>query len=54
MIIQRQADLDGNTRKEYISTKQGAAPPGWKCVAVCGYHEEPRENNRNNYNSENE
>lgn len=26
-------------RKEYISTKQGSAPKGWKCIAVCGYHE---------------
>ena len=38
MIIQRLSDLDGDTRREYIDTKQGAAPPGWKCVAVCGYH----------------
>ena len=26
-------------RKEYISKTQGSSPPGWKCVAVCGYHE---------------
>lgn len=26
-------------RQEYISKKQGAAPAGWKCIAVCGYHE---------------
>jgi hypothetical protein len=41
MIIQRigQWDDDTSNRKEYISTRQGAAPPGWKCVGVCGYHE---------------
>ena len=27
------------SRKEYISTHQGAAPIGWRCVGVCGYHE---------------
>lgn len=26
-------------RKEYLSKKQGAAPPGWTCVGVCGFHE---------------
>lgn len=26
--------------REYISRKQGSAPRGWVCVAVCGYHEE--------------
>jgi hypothetical protein len=30
---------DTSNRREYISTKQGSAPPGWRCVAVCGYHE---------------
>ena len=39
MIIQRPADWTGETRREYIGTKQGAAPPGWICVGVCGYHE---------------
>lgn len=29
----------GETRREYISTKQGSAPAGWFCVGVCGYHE---------------
>lgn len=43
MIIQRNDDWDGKNRREYISTKQGSAPYGWKCVAVCGYHEKPRE-----------
>ena len=43
MIIQRNGDLDGKDRREYISTTQGAAPPGWKCVGVCGFHEKPRE-----------
>ena len=39
MIIQRKCDWTGETRKEHISTKQGAAPEGWVCVGVCGYHE---------------
>lgn len=43
MIIQRNDDWDGKHRREYISTTQGAAPYGWKCVGVCGYHEKPRE-----------
>lgn len=43
MIIQRKADLTGESRREYIDTKQGAVPEGWKCVGVCGYHEKPRE-----------
>lgn len=30
-------------RKEYISTRQGAAPNGYRCVGVCGFHETPRE-----------
>ena len=34
---------DGGTRKEYISTRQGEAPEGWRCVGVCGYHDKPRE-----------
>lgn len=42
MIIQRPADWEGKTRREYISTTQGAAPSGWVCVAVCGYHEAPK------------
>lgn len=29
-----------HTRTEYINSKQGSAPRGWKCVCVCGYHEE--------------
>ena len=45
MIIQPigQFDDDTSNRKEYISQHQGAAPPGYKCVGVCGYHEKPRE-----------
>lgn len=41
MIIERNGgwDISPEGRKEYISTKQGSAPQGWKCVAVCGYHE---------------
>ena len=38
MIIQRRSDKTGETRREYISKRQGSAPAGWKCVAVCGYH----------------
>lgn len=44
MIVQYPADKDGSySRKEYISTVQGSAPPGYVCVGVCGYHEKPRE-----------
>ena len=32
-------DKSPNNRKEYISTHQGSAPKGYRCVAVCGYHE---------------
>lgn len=39
MIIQRENDQSGKTRKEYISRRQGSAPPGWKCIGVCGFHE---------------
>ena len=41
MIIQRPGYVNWGTetRREYISTKQGSAPPGWVCVAVCGYHD---------------
>ena len=38
MIVQRKTDWTGETRREYISARQGSAPPGWKCVGVCGYH----------------
>ncbi len=30
---------DYSTRTEYISRRQGAAPAGYICVAVVGYHE---------------
>lgn len=44
MIIERIIyDPESKTRREYISPKQGSAPAGWKCVAVCGYHEAPNE-----------
>ena len=41
MIIQRPAYVafGTETRRLYISTRQGSAPAGWVCVAVCGYHE---------------
>lgn len=29
-------------RKEYVSPHQGAAPAGWKCIAVMGYSETPK------------
>lgn len=34
---------DDTGRKEYISTVQGSAPKGYRCVAVCGFHEKPRQ-----------
>lgn len=40
MIIQK--GEDESTRKEYLSKHQGSAPAGWKCVGVCGYHEEAK------------
>lgn len=43
MIIERKTDWEGKDRREYISTTQGAAPPGWRCVCVCGYHEKVKE-----------
>lgn len=43
MIIQRPGDWEGITRKKYLSTRQGSAPEGWKCIAVCGYHETGKE-----------
>lgn len=44
MIVQRCYDWTGETRREYISTRQGTAPQGWMCVAVCGYHEKENSN----------
>lgn len=41
MIIQHECDHRGDTRREYISKKQGSAPRGWKVIAVCGSHEVP-------------
>lgn len=43
MIIQRRVDWTGETRREYISRRQGSAPEGWICVGVCGYHEVVKE-----------
>lgn len=37
---------DKSTRKEYISSKQGAAPDGWICLGVCGFHEAAKTNKR--------
>jgi hypothetical protein len=42
MIIQRRYDRAGETRREYISTRQDTAPQGWVCIGVCGYHEKER------------
>lgn len=47
MIIQRISDLTGETRKEYISRHQSYAPPGWKCVGVCGFHEKQTKTKEN-------
>lgn len=54
MIIERLCgwDISPEGRREYISTKQGAAPDGWRCVAVCGYHEEPRKEKDNAENED--
>ena len=42
MIIE--PDAGGiDRRREYISTRQGEAPDGWRCVGVCGFHDKPRE-----------
>ena len=45
MIVEPIGNWPGDTgnRKEYISTIQGAAPPGYKSVGVCGFHEKSRE-----------
>ena len=40
MIVESNATGE---RREYISTKQGEAPHGYKCVGVCGYHDKPRQ-----------
>ena len=43
IVAKAEAERNGDksTRKEYISRTQGSAPQGWKCIGVCGYHEEP-------------
>ena len=45
MIVEPIGNLAGETsnRKEYISTVQGSAPSGYRCVGVCGFHEKPKE-----------
>lgn len=45
MIVEPIDNWSGETadRQEYISTIQGSAPSGYKCVGVCGYHEKKRE-----------
>ena len=44
MIIQRPIHVGRSmeTRREYISTRQGSAPEGWVCIAVIGYHDKPK------------
>ena len=41
MIIQRPGYVGRGTEtmREHISTRQGSAPEGWVCIAVCGYHD---------------
>ena len=45
MIIQPLGNWPDETsnRIEYISPTQGSAPPGYRCVGVCGFHEKPRQ-----------
>lgn len=33
------ADGDKTNCKTYVSTRQGSAPAGWRCIAVLGYFE---------------
>lgn len=28
-------------KSTYISERQGAAPPGWRCIGVLGYYDKP-------------
>lgn len=42
MIIEKSTPGGEKIRKEYKSPRQGSAPQGWRCVGVCGYHEERR------------
>lgn len=45
MIVEPIGNRPGETtgRKKHTSTRQGEAPPGYKVVGVCGFHEKPRE-----------
>ena len=38
-LVVRRADIDHKDKRVYLSTRQGSAPTGWVCIAVCGYHE---------------
>ena len=40
-------DISPEERRVYISKHQGAAPEGWHCVAVCGYHDVPGKTENN-------
>lgn len=54
MEIERIYVKDGepNVRKTYKSPHQGAAPAGWRCVAVSGYYETPENPNKRTKNNE--
>lgn len=39
MIIE---NVKTGERREYISPRQGATLPGYRCIGVCGYHEQPK------------
>ena len=45
MIVEPIGNWPGETlgRMEYISPTQGAAPNGYRCVGVCGFHEKPKQ-----------
>lgn len=45
MVIEENnpADFNNPRQKEYLDTKQGAAPAGWHCVGVCGFHDQKKE-----------
>ena len=45
MVIARESAErfgDTSTRTTWVSTRQGDAPKGWTCIAVCGYFEADR------------
>lgn len=55
MIIEPIRALPGDgekERKSYTSPKAGAAPCGYRCVAVVGYFEKPSKNERKSNHEE--